>query len=150
MAPADLLSSNKSSFGNKYEEYKELSEKLVKEGKGDQIVNIDNYRVSPTARTFYEDYIDNETNKFFNYCNEEEQSQILSEIKIPVLVIVGENDTCVYTTDKEKVHKILKENISDLTLTIIANTGHTYKNMRKEMIDAIRNGLKVINLDEEL
>lgn len=142
LAPCDNIAKAFEKFEGRYEESIEKAKQLVDSGKGYQIVNAPTYQAGFCANTLYTDYREGTDLDIFRYRIKDYINKDLTDIKVPVLVILGDKDRPIYsTTDKETVHSYLQNNLLNSTLKILNDCGHTYKNKGEDLANIIKEWL---------
>ena len=142
LAPCDIPEESKKFLSSEeYETAVRESQVLVQEGRDNELINYSvmaNGKVA--AGTFYYDFLPGGENDFFRYRDGADgKSDVLSKIKIPILIIFGDKDECVLTESIDVVSGYLKNNISNCNLHVIKNTDHIFTDKVEELGEIINN-----------
>ena len=141
LAPCDIPEESKKFLSSdEYENAVRESEELVQKRREMELINYSvmaNGKVA--AGTFYYDFLPDGENDFIRYRDGiVGNSDVLSCIKIPVLVIFGDNDECVLTESIDVVTGYLKNNISNCNIQIINNTDYIFTDKFNELGEIIK------------
>ena len=144
LAPCDVPSEGiKFIEKEEYSKTKEESERLVKEGKEEELIYTSimaNHRIA--AGTYYYDFLPGGEDDFIRYVDgPNAKSEVLSNINIPTLIIFGDVDECVLTQPINVVTSYLKNNIKDCNIEIIEGANHSYINRYNELEKTIRDNI---------
>ena len=142
LAPCDIPEESKKFLSSEeYETAVRESKTLVQKGRDNELINYSvmaNGKVA--AGTFYYDFLPGGENDFFRYRDGADgKSDVLSKIKIPILIIFGDKDECVLTESIDVVSGYLKNNISNCNLHVIKNTDHIFTAKVEELGEIINN-----------
>ena len=139
LAPCDTPGESKKFLSSEeYDNALKESERLVKENKGDELIDfsvMSNGKVS--AATYYYGFIPESIPDFIRY-RDGKKSNILNNVDIPVLVVFGDKDECVLTMPIDTVIKYLQDNISNCSIKVIPGADHLYVNKYSELGEAIK------------
>lgn len=144
LAPCDMPSEAfKFLDKEEYETAKRESERLVSEGKENELINFSvNANGKISAGTYCDSVLPNRENDFIRYREGAKgESQVLKTINVPALIIFGDVDECVLTQDIETVKTYLKNNIKDCAIEIIKGADHSYTDKYKELGNTIENNI---------
>lgn len=134
LAPCDTPGESKKFLSSEeYDNALKESERLVKENKGDELIDfsvMSNGKVS--AGTYYYGYIPGSDSDFIRY-RDGEESYVLKSVDIPTLVIFGDNDECVLTMPIDVVKKYLENNLNNSVIKIIPGADHLYNGGFEEL-----------------
>ena len=141
LAPCDIPEESKKFLSSdEYENAVRESEELVQKRREMELINYSvmaNGKVA--AGTFYYDFLPDGENDFIRYRDGiVGNSDVLSCIKIPVLVIFGDKDEYVLTESIDVVTGYLKNNISNCNIQIINNTDHIFTDKFNELGEIIK------------
>ena len=141
LAPCDIPEESKKFLSSdEYENAVRESKELVQKGRDMELINYSvmaNGKVA--AGTFYYDFLPDGENDFIRYRDGiVGNSDVLSCIKIPVLVIFGDKDECVLTESIDVVTGYLKNNISNCNIQIINNTDYIFTDKFNELGEIIK------------
>lgn len=141
LAPCDIPEESKKFLSSdEYENAVRESEELVQKRREMELINYSvmaNGKVA--AGTFYYDFLPDGENDFIRYRDGiVGNSDVLSCIKIPILVIFGDKDECVLTESIDVVTGYLKNNISNCNILIINNTDHIFTDKFNELGEIIK------------
>lgn len=144
LAPCDIPSEGiKFIEKNEYDKAREEAERLVKDGKENELIYtsiMTNNRIA--AGTYYYDFLPGGEDDFIRYIDGVNgKSEILNNIDIPVLIIFGDIDECVLTQPIEVVISYLKNNISNCNIQIIKGADHSYKEKYDELERIVRDNI---------
>lgn len=142
LAPCDIPEESKKFLSSdEYENAVRESEELVQKGRDMELINYSvmaNGKVA--AGTFYYDFLPGGENDFIRYRDGADgKSDVLSKIKIPILIIFGDKDECVLTENIDVVSGYLKNNISNCNLHVIKNTDHIFTDKFNKLGEIISN-----------
>lgn len=137
LAPCDVVEEPKIKLGNKYKEVVGFAQEMINKNEGDKLLMSPLYPLTFTAKTFINGFYENCHADIFRYREKEHLSNILTNIQIPILVIIGDNDKTAYSQDKQIVQAFLKNNIKNLQFIGIEDCGHVYKNKENDLINII-------------
>ncbi len=136
LAPCDIVEEFKMFIGDEYNDYIKKCEKALSENILGKI--IENKLFPPmgfSAKTFMNNFINDCKGDIFRYRDIKHIARDLNDIRIPILVQIGNKDNNVLVVDKNDVTSYLKNNISNLELKYIKDSNHGYYNHENEMCD---------------
>lgn len=136
ISPCDVILQTLYKLGDNYEELLNKAKTMKREKKEDGIVSFLFYPLCFSAKTFLNDFKVGQKNDIFRYRTPDYKSKVLRDIKIPVDIIMGENDNVLFMNNKEAVMKFLKNNLN-ANYIFVKDCGHTYKNV-KNLYEAIK------------
>ncbi len=136
ISPCDVMLQTFYRLGNDYDVLLDKAKNMKKEKKEDGIISFMFYPLCFSAKTFLTDFVINGKNDIFRYRTPDYKSKILRSIRIPVDIIMGENDKVLFMDNKEDVMKFLKNNLN-ANYIFVKDCGHTYKNV-KNLYEAIK------------
>ena len=143
LAPCDIPAEGmKFLTQEQYEKAKLDATRLVNENKEDELIDFAvmiNNKIA--AGTYYYDFLPGGENDFIRY-RDNEKSEVLNSIDIPVLVIFGDKDECVLTEPIDTVKSYLMNNIKYCDIEIIEGANHSYTDKYKELGKTIKNNIK--------
>ena len=141
LAPADDYTSTKIGLGKRFDKSVEIAKKLVAKGEGDKLLPIWISRYSAKRYLSYTDSKNTES-QLFNYNG---RLKHFSNIQVPILAVFGENDKYLTGPAKETFLKLKKVTKSILLETIIIkNTDHPFRQKEKELVNTIKQFLKLL------
>lgn len=131
---------------NKCEEMTALAKKLVKEGKGDQILPelLDQWSYL-SAKTHLDFHTPGNPIDVFNTYDRNASSEALEAINIPTLAFMGDNHDSYLTKTPEESLEIVKSkmtNCKNLTTSVVKGAPHSYFAHEQEVADLIVNWLQ--------
>lgn len=143
LAPCDIPAEGmKFLTKEQYEKAKLDSTRLVNEHKENELIDFPvmiNNKIA--AGTYYYDFLPGGENDFIRY-RDNEKSEVLNGIDVPVLVIFGNTDECVLTEPIDTVKSYLMNNIKDCKIEIINGANHSYIGKYPELGEIIKNNIK--------
>lgn len=122
-----------------WQKYSKLAEKMIKKGKGKELMPITLWSNAPvSAETFWDYTNDNSDSWIFNFKESEREFKYFNQILKPILVVNPENDVAVGLR-QDKVSKLLKENTvsTDFTNVVIKNAIHSFASKENELVKEI-------------
>lgn len=137
ISPCDVILQTLYRLGDNYDELLNKAKNMKKEKKEDGIVSFAFYPLCFSCKTFLNDFVPEQENDIFRYRTPNYKSKVLRNIKIPVDVIMGENDNVLFMNNKEAVMTFLKNNLKTANFIFVKDCGHTYKNV-KNLYECIR------------
>lgn len=144
LAPCDTPGETIKFLSNEeYNKAKEESERLVNENKENELIDFSvmaNGKIS--AVTFYYNFLPGGENDFIRYRTGEE-SAVLNNIDIPVLIIFGDEDECVLTEPIDVVKNYLTNNIKKCDINIIPGADHGYNGKYHKLSEIIKNSISI-------
>jgi len=127
----------------------ELAQKLVNEGKGDEILPFLFGGFSPmSANTMIANWYDNKIYKNCPFLSGDGETESLSKIKISGLILIGEKDSCagadafVFATKINNCTQSSKDN----KIVILEGAGHVFYNMHNEYANIVLKFIKDLGL----
>jgi len=128
----------------------ELAQKLVDEGRGDEILPFLFGGFSPmSANTMIDNWYDNKIYKNCPFISGDGETDSLSKIKINGMILIGEKDSCAGSNPFEFASKInsCMQSSEDNKIVIMEGAGHIFYNKHneyaQEVLGFIRNLVKV-------
>ncbi len=131
LAPFDKNAFIEAKAPRKWKEFLTIAQKKVEEGKGREIVPVPEWEdFAMSYETFYSWYEQSDLSCVFDFYRPDYNFPILSQILVPVKVIIGENDPFIaysqFGTSVEGNMATLKKYLKDCETVIIPGSGHTY------------------------
>lgn len=117
-----------------YDAFLEKNAAYCKEGRELEFIPSGLFPMEFTAKTVINNFSNGVNSDIFRYRDSSYQSFLLKNISIPVHIIIGEKDECVFTSDKNTIEKFLKSNIKRLDINYIANSKHIFKGQEKSLV----------------
>jgi len=118
-----------------WKDYIPLAEKLIKKGKGDELMPVrlwSNALVS--AKTFWHYTKEDSDEWIFNFSHPELGFKYFDKIKLPILAVSPENDIAIGVKSAKAMQLIKERTISqDFKSLIIKNTVHNYAGKEEEL-----------------
>lgn len=122
---------------NRLKQLVDFAKTKVDEGLGDEIVTAEMEDFLISYKTYVSWYEDTDLSNIWDfYKGENYNFPAISNLQIPVKIIVGNKDSFFYMPEfstLESVKTILEKHIKDLELHIIEGSGHTYVGFEKEI-----------------
>lgn len=137
LAPCDHVGEAYKEFGEEYFNTLKQAKELLYNNNSNKVIDSPIYPLAFSAKTFIKDYNENTEVDIFRYRTDNYKSQILTSIKVPILIIIGSEDKDVYIYEKNKAHRFLNDNLPDSKIIVIEGSGHTYRNKESEVADII-------------
>lgn len=127
--------------GDKLKPHIDFASKMVKEGRGEEIIPEDYEDFALSYQTFLSWYKDTDLSNMFDFYRYGRYDfPILGKINIPVQVNVGDKDEFFFIPEISSIEdakKSLAENIKDLDLNIIEGAEHCYVGFEDELMGNI-------------
>ncbi|MDD3186870.1 MAG: alpha/beta fold hydrolase [Bacilli bacterium] len=134
LAPCDMVGLRIKELGKEYSEYVVKAKELISIEQDKALLNYPDFPpFDVSAKTFIDIYTWDCPNDIFRYRDLEFISPILSNIKIPVLIQIGNNDEYSLSTDKNIITRYLEKNIENSRIIYIKDTNHGYIGKEQEM-----------------
>lgn len=115
--------------GGKWPEYVKQAIKMIKEGRGWEIIPKEWDDLVISYQTYASWYEDSEFGRMFNFSDNNYDFPVLSSLKIPVKVIVGSEDEYFYTSNKNNYQEaldIMTAHIKSFSSRLIESAHHTF------------------------
>lgn len=131
-----------------YQKNLELAEKMVKSGKGEELMPVNLWSNCPvSAKTFYNWGHKGSNFQVFNFSHPEKGLKYFSKIKMSMLAVLAEDDFAVGRPSQECL-KILEENTTatKFATKVIKDTTHSYLGKEDELAQTVLDWLKSINI----
>lgn len=90
-----------------------------------------------TAKTVVNNYGSGVSCDIFSYRRVGYIHPLLKSIMIPVFIIIGSKDECVFTEKKEAIEHFLYDNITDLNVYYIDGAKHIFKGQEEKLVKVI-------------
>lgn len=143
LAPCDMVKLRKDELDNEYDKYIEKANEMVLKGMGSNLINYPGFPpFDLTANTFLSVYTKDCNNDIFRYRENNYISKILKNIKVPVLVQIGENDKYALSEDKNVIIDYFNNNIDNVSINFIKDSNHGYYTKEQIMCDNCINWLE--------
>lgn len=143
LAPFDKNAWIKHYTQGRWEQYVREAEKMVQDGKGQDMIPPSFDEDPFSYQTYVSWYKKTPLNMIWDFYQKEQyKPEILRDLSIPVQIIVGQQDEFFVVPDLCTVadaEKILKENVKHLAFHSIHGAGHLFLNHEKEVAKLIQN-----------
>jgi len=123
----------------------ELAQKLVDEGRGDEILPFLFGGFSPmSANTMINNWADNKIYKNCPFISGDGETDSLSKIKIPGMILIGEKDSCAGENPFEFASKInnCMQSRDENKIVILEGAGHIFYNKHNEYAQEVLRFIK--------
>lgn len=137
LAPCDIYK-QLSYMIKDYDNYILENKKMVLNGCENAFVPNGLFPLEFTAKTVYNNYSNGANADIFRYRETGYKNFLLTSIKIPVHIVIGEKDECVFTTNKESIERFLKDNFLCCDIKYVDGSKHIFKGYEKELIEVLR------------
>ncbi len=145
LAPFDKKGLMVSRGRENIEELLKKAQKIVDEGKGDELITPDFEDIAVSYKTYISWYKQDDLGRMFEFCSPDYNFPILKQIKIPVKIIVGSKDEYFHLSNPghpEEAMNILLKYIPNSQGKIIEGAVHSFRPyeeiMAQEVITFIR------------
>jgi len=147
ISPSDMIGLVKADkeFAHRYKDDIATARRMVGRGKGDEFMPRmvwDDYPI--TAKTYLNIFDDNSKTAIFNFHNPKDKFKIISQIKHPILTMVGTKDDILFMPLNRMI-RILKEKASSskkLEIKIVKNATHSWRGNEQKLANGILSWLK--------
>lgn len=143
LSPCDDIALLRGEIGVKMKEGLELARKLVKEGKGKELLPPDMVFYPMSAGVYLDYYTEGSPHDIFKYRKPDSEFPGLKSLDMPVMAAYGERDDFM-TVCPEEAFRILREKLrspEDLTTAAFPGAGHNYRGSEAELAEAVSNWL---------
>lgn len=142
LAPFDKNAFMVRKAGNKWDEYLEIAESKIREGKGREKVPVPEYEDFPlTYECFISWYNKTDLSCIWDFYRKEYKGELLRQINIPTKVILGDKDEFVdypeFSENSETVLNFLKNTIPNCETKLIKDSVHTYLGKEEEVVKEV-------------
>jgi len=121
----------------------EIAQKLVNEGRGEEILPFLFGGFSPmSANTMINNWYNNKIYKNCPFISGDGETNSLSKIKIKGLILIGEKDSCAGSNPFEFASKINNCMQQDNTIVILEGAGHIFYNKHNEYAQTVLEFIK--------
>lgn len=134
--PWDFLDSKMSD--KEFKDRKTLAESMIRGGRGGELMPDDGSYIQPTAVGFKS--WSSEDSRIFSFVKDMRRD-FLKKISVPCLAILGEKDWFL-NVPASRISDVLKQNVPEVVVEILENTGHHYLGQYEKLDTAIYNWLK--------
>jgi len=145
LSPPDLPGLVRDYYKEKFKQIITVAEKLIEEGKGDELMPIEVWDEYPiTANTYLNLFGDNSEAAIFNFHNPRDEFKILSQVSCPIFTVMGRKDD-VLIIQIEDIMKIIQEKAKSsprCEYKILGNATHEYRGYEQQLAEAILNWIK--------
>ncbi len=130
----------------------ELAQKFINEGRGDEILPFLFGGFSPmSANTMINNWRNNKIYKNCPFLSNDGETDSLSKIKIPGMILIGEKDSCAGGNPFEFAKKISNctQSFKNNKIVILEGAGHIFFNKHNEYAQTVLNFIKNIDFTEK-
>jgi pimeloyl-ACP methyl ester carboxylesterase len=139
-APCDIIQEFKIECGDKYQEILSSCKEKIANGREYDIVNEPSISSEVfTAKTVINNFTEGVVGDIFRYRDMSYKSPELAKLKIPTICIIGTKDKAALTQDKDIVNNFLKNNIKDIRIKYIEDSGHSYIGYENDLVEIVKN-----------
>lgn len=123
-----------------------FAKKLVKEKKQHQILPLDIWPFNHDAQRFLSLYTPDSEEEIFSYCQPDKKPAVYQSLKLPLLVVLPEQDE-FRDRPMKRIAKWFSDNSNsdDLTICLVPKANHGFSKKEKVVIGIINDWMKEIN-----
>lgn len=131
LAPFDKNAFIEKKAGKRWDEYLKIAQEKVQQGQGLAIVPIPEWEdFAISYQTFYSWYNRSDLSCLWDFYRKDYNFPYLHKIKLPVLVILGDQDESItypeFGVDSKMALSVIKKHLPQAQTVLIPNCNHTY------------------------
>lgn len=145
LSPGSNISIIKKELKGKFDLLLKKAFEMVKKGNGNELILEIKLGFPVSWKRFISLYSEKSNENVFPVHNSKSEFKYLSQIKIPILTVIGDKDRFFDNFDLEKIAELLKQKIKnspDFRFKAIKNANHQFKRKEKELSSLIKNWIK--------
>lgn len=142
ISPSDDVGGQISKVGDKYDEYLEIAESMINEGKGNEFMPDWTYGQPVTASMYFDMFRSNSDLAIFRFDDPNSGFDLLHNIKQPILTIFGSNDVATSNVTSERALELIDIALSSApshTRKVIEDADHHFIGKEKILSNTIVN-----------
>lgn len=141
LGPSDTYGIWKKHVGKKSSKYLMLAQEMVKANKGSDLMPKEAYYNPISAKSYYSLYGPQSKMHLFDFHNPQFDYKILIVIKIPVLVVIGDQDKINFDVVPQEKIRIFNKYLQKVTCRLIKGGNHVLTGKNKELARSIKEWL---------
>ncbi len=143
LSPADNILIGRKELGKKLDTILKKTKRMIKIGKKNELILDPLLEFPISYHRFFSLYQEGSNENVFVFHSRVKKSKVLSRIKEPIFLILGEKDRYLYNYSPQFVIRIIKRNIySSFKSAVIKDAGHNFKGKEKKLANLIANWIK--------
>lgn len=145
ISPGDNILIGKKELKDKFELFLKKAMKMVNSGRGNELILKPEIDFPISYRRFISLYDKESKENVFSFNNPKAKFKVLSKIKKPILVVLGNKDKYLFSRKPELIIKILKQKAkkaNKFDSLIIKGANHNFQGKEKELSTSIANWIR--------
>lgn len=145
LSPGSNISIINKELKGKFKQFLKKAFEMIKEGRGNELILTSAMEIPVSWQRFISLYAEESNENVFPFNNHGSEFKILSEIKLPALIILGDKDRYFDDYNLEEIMILLKEKMKKtpkFDARIIEGANHRFESKERELSILISNWIK--------